>query len=106
MKRISITDGSGQWFDSEKADYYKEDSYHDGRNFISRATGSQWEHEAIYVTKGGKFILNHWSNYQGSRETYEVISSSQAAEWFAKQGFPDEQIPTIFHKEVYDLEIQ
>lgn len=106
MKRVALTDGSGQWFDSEKAEYYKEDSYHDGRNFISKATGSQWEHEAIYVTKSGKFILNHWSNWQGSRETYELISTEQAAEWFAKQSFQDDQIPKVFSKEVAALEIE
>lgn len=105
MKRISIT-GLPVWFDSDKAEVYKENTQWDGRNHISLATGSQWDHEAIYVTKGGKFILKHWSNIQGTRETYEIISSSQAAEWFAKQGFPDDQIPSIFHKGVYDLEIQ
>lgn len=105
MKRVALTDGSGKWFDSEKAENYEEDSYHNGRNFISKATGSQWEHESIFVTKSGKFILNHWSNWQGSSETYELISKDQAAEWFAKQGFQDDQIPEVFSKEVAALEI-
>ena len=106
MKRVSLTDGSGQWFDSEKAEIYKENSFHDGRNFISIATGSQFEHEAIYITKSGKFILNHWSNWQGSVETYEIISKDDAAEWFGKQGFQDNEIPDIFLREVYKLEIE
>ena len=106
MKRVSLTDGSGQWFDSEKAEIYKENSYHDGRNFISKATGSQFEHEAIYITKSGKFILNHWSNWQGSVETYEIISKDDAAEWFGKQGFQDNEIPDIFLDDVYKLEIE
>ena len=106
MKRVSLTDGSGQWFDSEKAEFCKENSFHDGRNFISIATGSQFEHEAIYITKSGKFILNHWSNWQGSVETYEIISKDDAAEWFGKQGFQDNEIPDIFLREVYKLEIE
>ena len=105
MKRIALTDGSGMWFDSEKADCYNEETFHDGRNFISKATGSQWEHEAIYVTKSGKFILNNWSNYQGSRESYELISKTQAARWFTKQSFQDDEIPEVFQKEVNNLEI-
>lgn len=106
MKRVSLTNGNGQWFDSEKAEIYKENSYHDGRNFISKATGSQWEHEAIFVTKGGKFILNHWSNWQGSVETYEEINKTEAAEWFAKQDFQDDEIPDIFLGEVAKLEVE
>lgn len=105
MKRIALTDGSGQWFDAEKAEMYKEDTFHDGKNWISKATGSQWEHEAIYVTKSGKFILNHWSDFQGSHESYEVISKEDAAAWFAKQSFSDDEIPQVFQKEVADLEI-
>ena len=106
MKRVSLTDRSGQWFDSEKAEFYKENIYHDGRNFISMATRSQFEHETIYITKSGKFILNHWSNWQGSVETYEIISKDDAAEWFGKQGFQDNEIPDIFLDEVYKLEIE
>lgn len=105
MKRIALTDNSGMWFDSEKAESYKEATFFDGRNFISKATGSAWEHETIYVTKSGKFILNHWSNYQGSRESYELISKEEAARWFAKQSFQDDEIPEVFKKEVNNLEI-
>ena len=106
MNRIAITEGNGSWFDSEKAECFKEHSDHDGRNYISKATGSQWYHEAIYLTKGGKFVLNYWSDFQGSRETYEEIPKEAAAAWFAKQGFSDNEIPEIFLSEVYNLEIR
>jgi hypothetical protein len=110
MKRISITGnelgyGKGAWFDADKAESYKENSYHDGNNWISKATHSQWEHEAIYVTKGGKFILNSWSNWQGSVETYELVSKEYAGSWFAAQDFQDDEIPEIFREEVAALEI-
>lgn len=105
MKRVSLTNCSGAWFDLEKAEYFKEDSYHDGRHFISKATGEQWEHEAIYVTKSGKFILNHWSNWQGSVETYEEITKERASAWFAKQGFDDNQIPDVLIAGVNEFEI-
>ena len=106
MERIALTDGSGKWFDSEKAEFYGEKSYHDGSNWISKATGSQWEHEAVYLTKGGVFVLTHWSDFQGSRDTYVEISKEEAAVWFAKQGFSDDVIPEVFLGEVYNLEIQ
>jgi len=105
MNRISLTNGNGAWFDAEKADLHKENQYHDGRNWISKATKDQFTHEAIYMTKSGKFILNKWSQWQGSVETYEEISKAEAAAWFAKQDFQDNEIPDIFLPEVTKLEI-
>ena len=105
MKRVALTDGSGQWFDSDKAEKFSEKSYWNGNNHISKATGSQWEHESVYLTKGGKWILNHWSQHQGSRETYEVVSDQEASEWFARQEFSDEEIPAALHEGVYGCEI-
>lgn len=85
-KRIALTDGSGKWFSSETAQLFKEDTYWNGNNWISKATGSQWAHESLYRTAGGRFILNHWSNWQGSSETYEEIGNEEAAVWFSKNG--------------------
>ena len=105
MSRIRITD-SGRWFDNEKAKSYNENTFHNGSNFISKATGSQWEHETIYITKNGVFILNHWSQFQGSVETYKIISKADAAEWFVKNEYSDDEIPDIFNEEVASLEIE
>jgi hypothetical protein len=86
MTRIALTDDSGRWFDSKKAEKIDEGTYWNGSNHISHATGSQWEHEALYRTKGGVWILNHWSQYQGTRETYKEISNEEAASWLIKNG--------------------
>jgi hypothetical protein len=102
-KRIALTDGSGRWFSKDSAEYWKEDTIHDGRNWISKATGSQWEHEGLYRTKGGRFILNHWSNWQGSSETYEEISNEDAAIWFSKNDLDPHE---ACEKEFKELEIQ
>jgi hypothetical protein len=107
MKRISLTseESKGLWFDVEKAEKYNEKDYWDGRNYISRATGSQWDHEMIFITKSGKFILNTYSQWQGKVETFEIISKDHAAIWFASQGFADDEIPPLFLEEVYKLEV-
>lgn len=108
MKRIAITEQgekTGRWFDAEKAEYHNENTTHNGRNWISDVTGSQWEHESIVVTKSGVFILYHWSNFQGSKSTYEIISKTEAAEWFVKNGSSDDDIPDVFKKSVADLEV-
>lgn len=105
MKKISLTDGSGAWFTAEKAKLYKEKSVWNGNNWISCATGSQWEHECIFITAGGKFILNAYSQIQGSKETYEEVSKDFAAQWFAKQGFDNDDIPGELHELVSAMEI-
>ena len=105
VKRIPLSDHSGRWFDLNKAEFYKEESYHNGSNLISKATGHQFIHEAIYLTAGGLFILNQWSDWQGSVETYEIISKEKAAEWFGKQGFDDESIPEVLRNLVNSNEI-
>lgn len=103
MKRIALTDRSGRWFDSEKAELIKEELFWDGNNWISRATGSQWEHEWLYRTRGGKWILNHWSNFQGVTETYIEINNKTAAAWLASQTIaPHADCVTEFN----ELEIQ
>lgn len=102
-KRIALTDGSGRWFSEETTEFFKEDSFHNGKNWISKATGSQWEHEGIYRTKGGRFILNHYSDWQGSTETYTEIDNEDAAIWFSKNGL--EPHPAC-EKEFKELEIQ
>lgn len=89
MSRIVLTDGSGRWFDSKKAKFWKEGTRWNGNNRVSLTTGSQWDHEALYRTAGGVYVLNHWSQYQGSRETYEEISAEEAACWLSRNEYLD-----------------
>jgi len=84
MKRQRLTDGG--WFDREAAKRYNEDTYHDGQNFISRATGTQWDHESLYRTRRGRWVLHWWSQWQGSRESWIEISADEAHRWLIKQG--------------------
>lgn len=84
MTRIALTDGSGRWFNEESAEKFSESTYWNGSNHISAATGSQWEHEALYRTRSGIWVKNHWSNWQGSSETYSEISDKAAAIWLVE----------------------
>jgi hypothetical protein len=87
MKRTALTDGSGRWFDASKAEAFDEDTYWNGSNHISRATGSQWYHEVLYRTAGGKWIRHTWSTYQGERDGYEEIDADAAARWLVENGY-------------------
>lgn len=41
----------------------------------------QWEHETLYRTRRGRWILLHWSQRAGSRPRYMLISDAEALEW-------------------------
>jgi hypothetical protein len=60
---------------------WKEDTRWDGRNHISVATGSQWEHETLYLSAKGRYYLEHWSNYQGSTPNARWVEVTEAAAW-------------------------
>ena len=85
MNRQSI-DGGG-WINLETAKKFVEDRNFDGHNMISAATGSQWEHETLYRSVGGVYVLHNWSQYQGSRDTWQRISVDQAVEWLLRNDY-------------------
>lgn len=79
MKRQALDNGS--WLNLETAEQFDEATHWNGSNHISVATGSQWEHERLYRTKSGRWVLNTWSQWQGSRETWIEIDNEAAAKW-------------------------
>jgi len=90
MKRQNLTDDTGRWFDFDSVIDFDENSDWDGNNFISAATGSQWDHEKLYYTRSGRWILNEWSQWQGTTETYEEIGQETATQWLAENERYDE----------------
>ncbi|MDR7400504.1 MAG: hypothetical protein QN144_14505 [Armatimonadota bacterium] len=85
MRRQPLDDG--RWFDRDRAQVFREGHDWDGRNNISRATGSQWAHEELYLTANGRWVLHWWSQWVGSRPTWREISKSEAARWLIKNGY-------------------
>ena len=90
MARVNVYDSYDGtlvgWFDEEKAEVFGEYMEWNGSNLVSRATGSQWHHEELYRTAGGRWVLHRWSNVQGERERYEFITEEEAREWLLAQG--------------------
>ena len=84
MKRQPIEGGS--WFDLDRAEHYPESTHWNGNNHISDATGSQWNHETLYCTRGGVYVLNYWSQWQGSGESWTRLDATEAAEWLVRNG--------------------
>jgi len=93
MRRIALNDGT--WFDADQATCYEESSHFDGHNMISDATGSQWEHEEVYKTAKGTYVLHAWSQWQGTAPTFEKVSESRAYRWLVRQGYAND-VPQEF----------
>jgi len=60
---------------------WQEGTRWDGRNHVSLATGSQWDHQTLYRSRRGRYYVVHTSQWQGSRAYGEFVSSHQAAVW-------------------------
>ena len=90
MRRMYLNDGTQAWFDCDQAEVFEEDLQSDGKNFISVATESQFEHENLYRTKGGKWVKNCWSQWQGSIGGNYGISLEDAVLWLDKNGYERE----------------
>lgn len=98
MDRINIIerdeyDGTPRlagWFDAEKAEPWNEATRWNGSNHISVPTGSQWDHERLYRTAGGRYVVSRWSQWQGAQDSYEYIDDEAAREWLLLNGHDDD----------------
>lgn len=84
MGRITIRSNDGGvlgWFDPDTATEYTEAREWDGNNHISVPTGNPWDHQALYRTSGGRWVLEHSSNWKGKLTRYEYLSDEAAQEW-------------------------
>ena len=60
---------------------WSEGSRWDGRNMISLATGSQWDHETLYRSRRGRYYIERSSQWQGSTPRAEWVSNEEACRW-------------------------
>jgi hypothetical protein len=72
----------GTVVDTDRAsNHWNEDTFWDGNNHISRATGSQWNHQTLYQSRKGRYYVESTSQWQGSRDHVEWVSREEAARW-------------------------
>lgn len=85
---MSRYNDDGRILDTDKAARsWGETTYWDGSNHISRATGSQWEHETLYLSRKGNYWVEHVSQWQGSTPKGAIVSKQEAAEWLLKNNY-------------------
>ncbi len=83
--KITNEDGEVQTVvDTDKAGAaWDEATDWDGRNHISRNTGSQWDHETLYLSRKGHYYIVSESQWQGSLPSARFVSDQEAAQWLA-----------------------
>lgn len=72
------------WFHPEAATKYDEATRWDGSNNVSVNPVGQFGHQALYHTKGGRWVLNTWSQWQGSEDRYEFVDDATAKDWLLR----------------------
>jgi hypothetical protein len=81
-ERRFLTDGSGRWFDSNKAKHAWEDEERE---------------EGLYVLNSGTLILDRWG-----KEECEEVSKEQAANWLAQHGYDEDDAVTAGVSEYWE----
>jgi hypothetical protein len=93
MNRINVYDETNTtlagWFDLDKAELIKEDTDWDGNNHVSVHTSDQFDHQCLYRTAGGLWVLNNYSQWQGRKPSYQFIDDEAAKTWLLVNGSDD-----------------
>lgn len=72
----------GQAYDTDRATgKWDESTFFDGHNRVSRATGSQWDHETLWRSGKGTYYIESESQWQGSRPSARLVTPEEAVRW-------------------------
>jgi hypothetical protein len=77
------------WFNPSSATMYKEATEWDGNNHVSVNPVGQFGHQALFRTKGDRWVLNTWSQWQGVEERFEFVDDATAKNWLIRNSEDD-----------------
>lgn len=78
------------WFNEESATEIAERTEWDGRNQVSvHQLADEFHHQSLYRTKGGRWVLCTWSQWDGHEARYEFVDDATAKEWLIVNGSGD-----------------
>jgi len=80
MSKYRLEDGTVLSTDLATQSWEEETDWN-GNNHISRATGSQWNHETLYRSKKGRYWLECTSQWQGSLPSARLVTNEEAVAW-------------------------
>jgi hypothetical protein len=94
MRRQELT-GKNGWIDLDTAQQFEELVWCDGRNCISTATGSPFDHESLWRSRAGNWILHAWSQFQEPADSWTKLAPSEAARWLIHNGHEHEELADL-----------
>ena len=103
FSRIHLHNGS--WFCPETSQCFGEKTFFDGSNEISVCTNSECQHQCLYLTIKGNWVLHHWNAKCIQQMRYCVITIQEARDWFVLNNYPIHEIPEMFHEAIADMEL-
>jgi hypothetical protein len=84
MIRLNVTDSGGArvgHFDWDK----KAGRWSDGdRNGYGNGSSGTGRGQAIILTSGGKWVMEHWTRWGGEADRFEYITADAAREWLLR----------------------
>ena len=86
MKKIPLSDGSGNWFDLDAARVWNESVDNDEQNHREMHGP---EEEKLYLSSNGTFVLYHW-HWRMADGLFHVIDQERAARWLIANGYQKE----------------
>ncbi len=95
MRRQTVYDPDGGavgWFRPDRATRYEERTRWDGNNHASLAAGHWADHEELYRTAQGRWVLHWWSQWQGIQDTWRYIGEGEAESWLIRCEYDDEEV--------------
>jgi hypothetical protein len=79
------------WYDPDKAvAAINENTEWNGNTLVSVVAGGAFEHETLYLTKAGRWVLYHWSQWQRTAPTSQFLTATEARDWLTRNGSDDE----------------
>jgi hypothetical protein len=100
MNRVALPDG--RFFDADKAQCFEEGTRFDGSNHVSLATGSQWDHETLFRTASGNWVVVPHSQREGCDPEPTVINADEAARWLVRN---EHELPKALAEHAAALEV-
>ena len=90
------------WYDPDLCETWGPETRWDGNNRVPLVTGDPHEWEELHRTPGGRWVLHHWSEWQGRAATHRFLAWEEALDWLLRNGEPADEIERVTGYEVPD----
>lgn len=77
------------WFNDDASTAYQEATRWDSNNQVSVNPVDQYSHQILYRTKGGRWVLHTWSQWQGAEPKFEFVNDATAKDWLIRNDEDD-----------------